>query len=138
MSFAQRVNRFAKHPIETIQGVIALSLMFFGVYILMPFYSAGPGSVTQEASFGNSTLLRTTFCLVFLVAPTITTVLGFWIRKFQTPKWRAQGCFYMFVGICFIATLRLVSIGVNPPVWAFYLGLGVISGVLYMYWLVKD
>jgi len=44
----------------------------------------------------------------------------------------------MFVGICFIATLRLVSIGVNPPVWAFYLGLGVISGVLYMYWLVKD
>lgn len=136
MAFREKVNTFARHPIETIQGAVALTLSIFGVYILMPFYVSSTPSDGNEAFSGF--LSKLIFCLIFFVLPALPTILGFWIDKFKTAKWRARGCFYMFIGIAFLTSLRILAAGINPPVWFFYLGLGVIAGILYLYWLVQE
>lgn len=135
MSAADKFEQLRNKPIEAIQGINAFVLALFGLYLSSPFYE--PTTQSSSNAFGDNILLRTAFTLVFFVGPALPTILGWFSVKFRTPTWRARACFYMFIGICTITLLRILAVGLNPPIWLFYLATGLTSAVLYLYWQAK-
>jgi len=137
MSVSQGILRISNKPMESIQGVIATSCFFFGLYVLSPFYVQGAIS-SISVVFSDSTIGRMSVGLFFFVLPALPTILGFFYERYRTLKWRSRSAFYMFVGISFLTCLRLITLGFTPLIWVFYLSLGIISAILYLYWKARD
>ena len=122
------------YPLNAIQGIVAIALFGFGVWLASPYYVPASGAATNAFS---ADVQRVGFSIIMFVAPALTTIIGFFNSIFRTPKWRARGCLWMSIGIFFITFLRIVAVGVNPPIWVFYLATGLITGTLYLYWRLR-
>lgn len=128
-----KLDDIISRPLEVIQFLIALSILCIGFYLISPFYV----SPNQQSAFGDGMVLRASFAVIFFIVPAVSTFLGLKFHRFRSKEWRARGCFYMANGIFILTALRIISIGIVPPIWIFYLTEGLIAGVLYLYWKVK-
>jgi len=137
MSVTGGTIRILNKPMETIQAIIAGACFLFGVYVISPLYASGENS-SISIVFDNSTVSREVIGFLFFFLPSLPTILGLFIERFRTPKWRARSAFCMFIGILFLTSLRIVTIGLTPLIWVFYLSLGLISAVLYLHWKDGD
>ena len=135
MSVMDRLENLTRKPLEAIQGINALALALFGLYVASPLYIPATPSAASTA-FGGSLALRITFCLVFFVIPALPTLLGFFKERFRTRVWRARACMAMFIGLGCLTLLRILAVGLLPPIWLFYLATGLTSAILYLYWKV--
>lgn len=131
-----RIGRIVIWPIESMQSIIAIALILFGLFLLSPWYVPSPQFI-EAASVSTNVLLRDGIFSLLFIAPALTTVLGWFSTKFRTSEWRARACFGMFVAIMFVTLLRIILIGFTPPIWLFYLGMGLISAVCYLHWKVN-
>lgn len=126
----------ANRPIEAIEAVIALTLFFFGLYMVSPFYvttSTGALSV----AFGSDILLRLIVAVPFYIIPTLITITSLFSGYFHSPTWRARANLGMFIGVIFLTLLRLLTIGFFPMIWLFTLAMGLISAVCYLHWRAR-
>lgn len=136
MTVAERIQAIAVKPLEAIQGITALALALFGLYLVTPLYVPSVQS-GASAAFGDDILLRIFFSFVFFVLPAVPTIISWFRSKWRTPKARGRACFYMFIGIITLTLLRVIAVGLTPPIWLFYLATGLTSAVLYLYWQVR-
>jgi hypothetical protein len=137
MDLGETFQKLVEKPLEVIQSVKATTLALFGLYLLSPFYIPSNPSSSQNA-FNNSITFRFFFCLVFFVLPALPTFLGWFMARFRTDEWRSRGCFYMFIGVTTLTLLRIIAVGVFPPIWLFYFASGLTSAVLYLHWKMRE
>lgn len=133
---AEVVRGIATRPVEAIEAVIALTLFFFGLYMVSPFYVATSTGALSVA-FGSDILLRVVVAVPLYIAPTLITITSLFTRYFNSPAWRARANLGMFIGVIFLTLLRLLTIGLFPMIWLFTLALGLISALCYLYWRSK-
>lgn len=131
-----RIGKVVVRPLECMQSIVAICLLALGLFLLSSFYVPSPQFV-QAASVSTNVLLREGLFSLFFIVPALSTVAGWFSSRFRTSAWRARGCFIMFTAILFVTLLRIFIVGLTPPIWIFYLGLGFVSAVCYLHWKVN-
>lgn len=136
MDLRTRLERLAAGPYEAIQGINALALSLYGLWAISPYFIPDPNAASGEG-FLYTTTARIIFSIIWFILPTIPTFLGWVSPKFRTNIWRARSNFLMFLGVVTLLLIALPISGFFPPVWLFFLAVGLTSAVLYLYWKVK-
>jgi hypothetical protein len=130
------VNGFShlrKYPLETITFVIAVVLITFGILNFIPLNVFG----LSTSAYGNE-LGRMIFGLLFFIpAAAILYFFKDGLFNYRLRNKRTKVfLFWAMLDFFFLSALRIIYIGVFPPIWVVYLGLGWICISLWME--VKD
>jgi hypothetical protein len=136
MDLRTQLERLTAKPHEAIQGINALALSLYGLWAVSPYFIPDPNAASGEG-FLYSNAARIIFSVIWFILPAVPTFLGWFSARFRTQTWRSRSCFLMFIGVVTLLCIALPISGFFPPVWLFYLAVGLTSAILYLHWKVK-
>ncbi|AXH67376.1 hypothetical protein SEA_WOFFORD_240 [Streptomyces phage Wofford] len=114
-----------KHPLGTIEVMIAVGLLVSGLYTMSWFYE--PASTTPLGVAVDSTAVRMSIGAFYSLSA-LTVIFGS-VRS--NDGWRAKGLFAISLSYGFMTLLRWLTIGITPLTWVFSLTLMFIVAFLY-------
>lgn len=130
--FQVRLDDIRTWPTVAISIVLSMVLILFGIYIMIP---AEWLSVVVTSVY-PSQLVRMFFGLL-LMAPGLMVMylnikydLRVYIKEKRTKS--TVALFWMGISFLYLCALRIIVIGVFPPIWLLYLALGLITMILWM------
>lgn len=117
-------------PIVAISIVLALTLLLFGVYVCIPAdwlgitTSAYPNAIVRSI-FG--------FITAFPALPVLYYNIRYNLVTLVKKKWKRVRpyIFWMAVTYFYLCTLRILYLGLFPPLWLLYLALGFVSTIIW-------
>ncbi len=119
-------------PLVAISLILSVVLILFGIYVIIPGDWLG---IIVTSVYPNQ-LIRSGFGLL-MMAPAIPII--YWNIKYDLKtyldrkhKQKRPFLFWMGVTYFYLTALRIIVIGVFPPLWLLYLALGLIAMILWM------
>lgn len=130
------IGKVAIRPLECFQSIVAICLITLGLFLISPLYIPSAEFI-QSADLATQEVFRNGLVSILFILPALSTVAGWFLPRFRSSTWRATGCFAMFVALLFACLSRIVIIGLVPAIWIFYLGMALVSAILYFHWKVN-
>lgn len=121
------------NPLELIELILAITIAFFGFYLMSSFYVTTPGTLFSVVI--DNQIYRT-IVGVFFVVPLFPVV--YWQLKEgiidYSRKQKQRKSLLLYVGVCYLylTILRLIAIGPHPVYWMYTLSLFLIATILYL------
>jgi hypothetical protein len=119
-------------PAIAITVILALILLTFGIYVIIPPAWLG---LVANAAYADQ-LVRSVFG-IFMCVPAIPILyknIKYDLRTYVTKKAHTDRPFLFWMGVTYfyLCALRIIAVGIFPPVWIAYIALGLISMVLWL------
>lgn len=114
-----------KHPLVTIEVIIALGLLVSGLYAVGPWYVTN--ATTPIGKTIDSAIVR--MCIGGFY--TVSATASLWGSFGRSDEDWSFGLFLMFLSYSFMTILRVLAIGFTPLTWVFSLTLALIVAFLY-------
>lgn len=127
-----RLSNIKAFPAIAISIILALTLLLFGIYVIIPSDWLGLAIGTAYPNV----IVRSVFG-IFMAAPAIA-ILYYNVRydirtlvKYKVDKIRPY-VFWMGVTYVYMCILRILIVGLFPPLFLLYLSLAAISFVVWL------
>lgn len=129
MSVIKKVAAMVKYPSETTEVILAIVLLAFGLYTMIPSEWLGTTSV-----YGN-TIGKIIFGSLILAPaiPILTLAIKHNALNYQlSVTTRYRSLFFISVTYLYLAAIRVAFIGAIPIIWFSLIGLCMISVVAFL------
>lgn len=118
-------------PTVAISLLLALTLCFFGIYVIIPTDWLGLPTTTVYPNL----IVRSIFG-IFMALPAIPIIycnIKYSLKTLVKTKLKKirPYVFWMAVTYFYLTTLRILIVGLFPPIWLLYLTLGLISMIIW-------
>jgi hypothetical protein len=127
-----RFSNVKAFPTVAISILLALGLLIFGIYVIIPPTWLG---LSIKTAYPNI-IIRTIFGTL-MASPAIPILycnIKYDLKTLVTYKLKRLRPFVFWMGVTYLylCVLRIMIAGVFPPIWLLYLVLGIISLVIWL------
>lgn len=124
-----KLSTIREHPLAAIAVVLALVLMGIGIFLLAPPTWFG------VATAYPTTIARSVFGVLIMApaTPIVWRAFRYDFGLFHLNARKNSKCFFwMSVTYMYLAVIRMLAIGVFPPIWLLYIGAAFTMAIIWM------